>query len=121
MRNVSSVGFATLLAAMLVASTTSAADFVCPEAAKVDPPSAQADITAVLPPGVDLSAPDALQSAVFTLLSKGVAPATVLDNVIAAYCPGVAADQSLTDAEKTQRVERFATTATGLVYANNAP
>lgn len=120
MRNISPVGLAALLAVILAASTASADSFVCPETSQIDPSSARPDIKAVLPSGVDLEAPDALQSAVFTLLGEGVAPAIVLNNLVAAFCPGVAADRSLTDAERTQRVQRFANLATILVYSKQA-
>ncbi|MDB5538783.1 MAG: hypothetical protein JWQ89_510 [Devosia sp.] len=121
MRTISIVGLITLLTVTLAASNASAAGLDCTVTGQIDPASAQTDIMSVLPPDVDLAAPDGLRSAVFTLLLQGVAPNVVLNNLISAYCPTVAADQSLTDAEKTQRVLTFSQEATRLIYSKNAP
>jgi hypothetical protein len=112
------VGLAAVFAAMLANSPTSAGSaFVCPDADQIDSADLLAKIKPLLPSDVDLEAPDQLQSAVYTLRAEGVPPGTAVNNLIAAYCPAVAADQSLSDAEKTQRVQRFARKATELIYS----
>lgn len=46
-----------------------------------------------------------------------IPPALIVDHLVWAYCPLVAADANLTDAQKTNRVRQFAADVAGIVYA----
>ncbi|QRM29968.1 CopG family transcriptional regulator [Microvirga sp. VF16] len=48
-------------------------------------------------------------------------PALIVDHLIGAYCPLVAADGSLSDQQKADRVRRFARLVTGLAYVPANP
>lgn len=92
-----------------------AAPFECPtkplEAARATA------ITALLPAGDAFDQMEKLNAAVTTLKAQGVSPVLVVDGLISAYCPVVAAQPGLTDDQKTMRVARFAARITRTVYA----
>ncbi|MFG1357724.1 hypothetical protein [Xanthobacter pseudotagetidis] len=92
-----------------------AAPFECPtkplEAAQA------AKIKALLPTGDAFDKIDQLNAAVTTLKAEGANPVLVIDNLIAAYCPVVASQSGLTDAQKSSRVSRFAARITRTVFA----
>jgi Ribbon-helix-helix protein, copG family len=48
-------------------------------------------------------------------------PALIVDRLIGAYCPLVAADATLSDKQKVDRVRRFAQLVTGLAYVPRDP
>lgn len=48
-------------------------------------------------------------------------PALIVDRLMGAYCPLVAADSTLSDKQKTDRVLRFAQLVTGLAYRSSDP
>lgn len=73
-------------------------------------------ISAALPTGDAFNDPAALVAAVSALRAEGVGLPLIVDNLIAAYCPTVAGQAGLSDAEKTQAVNRFAARATRTVY-----
>lgn len=113
--NTSPLLSALVLACALAASPAFAATgFECP-ARPLDAAGAQR-VQAALPSGDGLDRVEALNTAVTTLRGQGVNPVLIIDGLIAAYCPTVAA-QKLTDAEKTARVSRFAARITRIVYA----
>ncbi len=49
--------------------------------------------------------------------ATGTKPAFIVNDLVSAYCPLVAADTSLSDKQKVDRVRRFARQVTGLAYA----
>ena len=63
-------------------------------------------------------APDNKQVAdvVAELRNQGLTPPTIVDHLVGAYCPSVAALAGLSDAEKTNLVRRFARQVTSYVY-----
>ncbi|MFG1341421.1 hypothetical protein [Xanthobacter autotrophicus] len=89
--------------------------FECP--AKPLESAQAASIKALLPTGDAFDQVERLNTAVTTLKAQGASPVLVIDNLIAAYCPVVAAQSGLTDAQKTVRVTRFAARITRTVYA----
>lgn len=88
--------------------------FECP-AQPLDEARAAA-IKAQLPSGDAFDDGGALVRAVTTLNAEGVSKGMVIDNLIAAYCPVVAADGGLSDAQKTEKVNRFAARIVSVVY-----
>jgi hypothetical protein len=79
--------------------------------------SQAATIKAALPAGDGLDAPDALDAAVDSLRAKGIGSGLIIDGVITAYCPSVAAQGGLSDAAKTEKLATFASRVTRTVYA----
>jgi hypothetical protein len=116
-RAASPVAVAGLLMA-LSSSGALAAGFACPQMGQIDSPATLAKIQPLLPLDVDLKAPQQLASAVFILRGQGMPAATIVNNLVAAYCPTVATNSSLSDTEKTQRVQRFSVTASKLAYSS---
>ncbi len=76
-----------------------------------------AEMTALLPAGDPLDEPAKLDSAIDAMRAQGLGSASIIDGLIGAYCPIVADDASLTDAQKASRVQRFAVRITKLVYS----
>lgn len=89
--------------------------FQCPAKPLEAPRDAR--VQAALPSGDGLDKVEALNTAVATLRGEGVNPILIIDGLIAAYCPTVAALPQLTDAQKNMRVTRFAARVTRTVYA----
>jgi hypothetical protein len=79
-------------------------------------PSA-AEMTALLPAGDPLDEPGKLDAAIDAMRAQGVGSAIIIDGLIGSYCPIVAEDASLTDAQKASRVQKFAVRITRLVYS----
>jgi hypothetical protein len=78
-------------------------------------PEADAVLTqAIVSPQLDTNAGTALASAVRRLRSEGVPRAVIVDHAVAAYCPLVARDGSLTLDRQREAVRRFASTLTSL-------
>lgn len=106
-----------LLAAAFVgvlgAAQPALAAFECP-AKPVDQPAA---VKALIPVGDALDTPAALNAAVTALRAQGVGSAIIIDNFIAAYCPVVAGNPALSDAQRATRVTRFASRIARTVYA----
>lgn len=79
-------------------------------------PSA-AEMTALLPVGDPLDEPAKLDAAIDAMRAQGLGSASIIDGLIGTYCPIVAENASLSDAQKTSRLQRFAVRLTRLVYS----
>ena len=99
----------------MVQPSLAAPPFVCPTQ-PIDAAQA-ARVKAMLPSGDAYDQVGALNTAVTTLKAEGVNPVIVVDSLISAYCPTVAEQTGLTDAQKTERVRRFAARIVRTVYA----
>ncbi|AWI90149.1 hypothetical protein C0214_18930 [Methylobacterium sp. DM1] len=111
-----SLGLTASLAVALAAAPARSVGLDCgpPSAPQ---PEADAVLTqAILSPRLDEKASTALASAVRRLTSAGVPRAVIVDRAVAAYCPLVARDGSLTLDRQREAVRRFASTLTSLVY-----
>ncbi|WP_428030111.1 hypothetical protein [Ancylobacter sp.] len=108
---------ATAIALVLAAAqpALAAGGFECPKSTLEA--SQAATIRAALPTGDGLDAPDALDAAVDSLRAKGIGSGLIIDGVITAYCPSVAAQAGLTDAQKTEQLAGFASRVTRTVYS----
>jgi hypothetical protein len=60
--------------------------------------------------------PDRLNATVDTLRRDGMPKSLIIDRLVGAYCPMVAQESSLTEAEKTARLQHFTGQITQLVY-----
>ncbi|MFG1479762.1 hypothetical protein V5F53_14030 [Xanthobacter sp. V4C-4] len=76
-----------------------------------------AEVAALLAGGDPLDNPSVLNAAVDKLRASGLRPALIIDGLVSAYCPTVAANGSLSDAQKTVRMQAFAARTVRLVYA----
>ena len=76
-----------------------------------------AEVTALLSAGDPLDEPAKLNAAVDAMRAQGLGSAMIVDGLIGTYCPIVAANASLTDAQKASLVQGFAARITRLVYA----
>lgn len=88
--------------------------FTCPTA-PIEAAQA-AKVAAALPTGDAFDRVEALNAAITSLKSQGVGPVLLIDSLISAYCPIVAAQPGLSDAQKTLRMGRFAARVTRAVY-----
>jgi hypothetical protein len=113
----STIPLATALWVTCLVSTGLAFD--CPSLETVDGPSIASQIAKLLPPGDDLVAPDQLGTAVFELHSRGIDPAEAVNSLFAAFCPRIAANTQLTDAQKDQRAREFSQMATTVVFSGS--
>jgi hypothetical protein len=91
----------------------------CPVPAQFDDPATAQAVRNILPQGIDLEAPNAVESAVFELGQAGVSEDFILDNLIASYCSSIAADPAIPEADKAQRVQGFSARVEPLVFAGD--
>lgn len=102
--------------ALLLGSSAMALE--CPIAADINDAASAAAVERVLPAGVDLDAPGALQSSVFELKQAGVDDDTILDNLIAAYCKTLNGQEGLSDDQKSTRIDSFTGEADNTVFSD---
>lgn len=106
-----------LSAAALVLALGAAQPALAAGAITCPTPSGTAGVAAQLPTGDALNKPQALMDAVAQLKTQGVSPVVIVNDLIAAYCPQVAAASGMTDAQKTAAVNTFAARITRTVYS----
>jgi hypothetical protein len=75
------------------------------------------EIQRVLPDGNAMTDPGRLNATVDTLRRDGMPKRLIIDHLVGAYCPMVAQESSLTEVEKTARLQRFTGQITQLVYS----
>ncbi len=109
--------FAVMLVVLIEQSPLSAAPFVCPAKVVGADASQVPQITSVMPAGDALDDVAKLNAAVATLRERGISSGIIIDNLISAYCPVVAANASMNDQQKTAQVRRFAAKVVRIVYA----
>ena len=103
-------------ATALLLLATSAMALECPIPAAIDDPASAAAIAKVLPDGVDLEAPQALQSSVFELKQAAVPDDAIVDNLVAAFCNSISAQAGMPEADKTGKIEAFSDEADKAVF-----
>lgn len=113
-RGIYAAAFA-LAAAFSGGTALAAGPFECP--AKPLEAAQAAKIKALLPAGDAFDNVARMNDAVTSLKAQGVSTTLVIDNLIAAYCPMVAAETGLSDAQKAARVNRFVARITRTVYS----
>jgi S-methylmethionine-dependent homocysteine/selenocysteine methylase len=80
-------------------------------------PSKLERIKALLPDANAMGSVGRLNSTIDTLRREGMAKSQIVSHLVGAYCPMVAQESSLTEAEKAAKVRRFAGQITQLVYS----
>ncbi len=91
--------------------------FECPFPFKPNTPAKLEQIKGLLPGANAMSDINQLSATIATLRREGMSKRLMVDHLIGAYCPMVAQEASLTDAEKAARVARFSGQVTQLVYS----
>lgn len=119
MKKIAATAGISLVTSLLLANSTLAAGFSCPNVGNLATSPVAAEVDARLPKGFALEQSDKLAAAITLLREHGMSPGNTTDHLIAFFCPAVAAETGLSDAEKRTRVMRFAQKATRLVYAQN--
>jgi len=121
-RNILIAAIATTLVAASSAVATAQTGFTCPYAKTTDAPKGAPSLTTEYFSGAtDVTADKRLPSLIFDLRKMGMSPAEIIDHLIGAYCPLVAANSGLTDWQKTLMVRRFARQVAGLAYVPPQP
>jgi hypothetical protein len=90
--------------------------FECPVTIDGTTPEKRAEIAKLLPVGNAMDDPGRLNASIDSLKRLGLSRTLIIDHLIGAYCPTVAQNKSLSDAERTALVRRFASRITVLVY-----
>ncbi|MBS7698154.1 hypothetical protein [Chelatococcus sp. YT9] len=101
---------------LLAAAPASAAGFTCPWKPIADGQKA-ASVEKLLPSGDAFDDIAQLNGAVYALRQQGTSETLVIDSLVAGYCPVIASNTALTDAQKTARVMRFAARVMRTVYS----
>ena len=98
-----------------------AAAFTCPDTTAPDMRGPAPSLTDLYSGANDVTASKRLGELMADLRKSGMKPALMVDHLIGAYCPLVAADDTLSDKQKVERVRRFAQLVTGLAYVAPDP
>ena len=104
------------IAAVLTIGPASADGLDCGKPSEAHPAADRALAQAITSPNRDTGAATALRNAVKRLKADGVTDAMIVDHAVAAYCPLVAKDESLSLTAKRENVRRFASELTSYVY-----
>jgi hypothetical protein len=91
-----------------------AAAFTCPDAAAADMRGPAPSLSDLYSGADDVTASKRLGELMADLRKSGMKPALIVDHLIGAYCPLVAADTTLSDKQRVDRVRRFAQVVTGM-------
>lgn len=102
---------------LLISPSFAAEKFVCPTTLKPSTPAKLEEISGLLPDGNAMADVGRLNSTIATLRREGMPNIRIIDHLVTAYCPVVARESSVTEAEKVVRVRRFAGQVTRLVYS----
>jgi hypothetical protein len=95
---------------------TQAAAFTCPDTSGATTAGKAPSLDGLYSGATDATASHRLGELMADLRKSGLKPSLIVDHLVGAYCPLVAADNSLSDKQKTDRVRRFAQQVTGLAY-----
>jgi hypothetical protein len=102
---------------LFVLPSLAAGKFECPATLKPSTPAKLEEIKGLLPDGNAMVDVGRLNSTIATLRREGMPNIRIIDHLVTAYCPVVAQEHSVTDADKFVRVRRFAGQVTRLVYS----
>jgi hypothetical protein len=91
--------------------------FECPLAAKPTTPAKLQQIQRLLPDVGATADIGRLNATVSALRQDGMPKSLIIEHLVGVYCPMVAQESSLTEAEKTAHLRRFTGQVTQLVYS----
>ena len=94
-----------------------AATFECPRTLRPNNPVKLEEIKGQLPNDNAMMDASRLNAVIITLRRECMPKSQIIDHLIGAYCPMVAEQSTLTEAEKAIRVQRFTGQVTRLVYS----
>jgi len=100
-----------------IAPAIGAGKFECPSPFKPNTPAKLEQVKGMLPTANAMPDLNQLTAIITALQREGMSKRLIVDHLIGAYCPTLAQETSLTDAEKTSRVARFSGQVTRLVYS----
>jgi hypothetical protein len=106
----------TLLLFTLVPAVA-ANQFECPNPFTPSTPARLEQVKGLLPTVNTMADVGLLNVAIGTLRREGMSKTLIIDHLIGAYCPMIARDATLTEAEKATLVQRFSGQVTRLVYS----
>jgi len=102
---------------LFILPSFAAEKFQCPATLKPSTPAKLEEISGLLPDRNAMADVGRLNSTIATLRREGMPNIRIIDHLVTAYCPVVAQESSVTEAEKVVRVRRFAGQVTRLVYS----
>jgi hypothetical protein len=108
--------FVLILIAM-PSDAVAAEKFECPFPVGPNTSAKLQEIKRLLPDGNAMADPERLNATVGTLRRDGMPKSLIIGHLVGAYCPMVAQESSLTEAEKSAGLQRFTGQITRLVYS----
>lgn len=108
--------FASLTVGIFASTSVHAAGFTCPDTSASGIIGNAPSLDGLYAGATDADASKRLGELMVDLRKSGLKPSMIVDRLVGAYCPLVAADTSLSDKQKTDRVRQFAQQVTGLAY-----
>jgi hypothetical protein len=106
-----------LVLTAMPSAVAAAEKFECPLAVKPTTPAKLQQIQRSLPDVSAMADIGRLNATVSTLRQDGMPKSLIIDHLVGVYCPMVAQENSLTEAEKTAHLQRFTGQVTQLVYS----
>jgi hypothetical protein len=91
--------------------------FECPSPFKPNAPAKLEQVKGMLPAANATPDINQLTAVITALQREGMSKRLIVDHLIGAYCPTVAQESSLTEAEKASRIARFSGQVTRLAYS----
>src|SRR5271154_6953820 len=108
--------FGLILTAMPPAGSA-AEQFECPRPVKPTTPAKLQEIQRLLPDSNAMADIGRLSATIGTLRRDGMPKSLIIDHLVGAYCPLVAQESSLTEAEKVAHLRHFTGEVIQLVYS----
>jgi hypothetical protein len=105
-----------LLLTFTIPAQAASSTFVCPYTIEGATPEKRDEIRTLLPQGNAMDDPARLNASIDGLRRLGLSQTSIVNHLIGAYCPTVAQEGALSDAEKTAKVRQFASRITALVH-----
>jgi hypothetical protein len=112
-----SLALSGLVLAAMPCAGAAAEKIECPLAVKPTTPAELQQIQGLLPDASAMADIGRLNATVSALRRDGMPKSLIIDHLVGVYCPMVAQESSLTEAEKTARLRRFTGQVTQLVYS----
>lgn len=103
-------------AGIFCSEPANAAGLTCPFTRAADAPKGAPPLSEFFTQATDVPISSRLGGLVAALRQSGMTPASIVDHLVGAYCPLVAANGSLSETQKTDIVRRFARHVAGLAY-----
>jgi hypothetical protein len=116
LRRVLLITLTCISASGVVITPSAAAPLTCPYVTGSTTANGPSALKALFSGATDSTASTRLNELITVALQSGIKPLEIVNELVSGYCPLVAADPSLSDKQKVDRVRRFARQVTGLAY-----